>query len=143
MNEDKNIILSNEEELNKSSSKFSMTLFKEKWMAYAEKRKNEGKHGLFTTMSKSLPELMNDNFLFEVVIDSKVQQMEFQNETQDLMDFLRNELNNGHIQLDIKVAESKVKKLTHLTSRERFFKMAEKNPDLNLFKDEFDLDIEY
>ena len=69
--------------------------------------------------------------------------MEFQNETQDLLDFLRNELNNGHIQFDIKVVESNVQKLTHLTSRERFFKMAEKNPDLNLFKEEFDLDIEY
>jgi len=135
--------LSNEEVLNKSSSKFSMAIFKEKWMAFAEKRKNEGKHGLFTTMSKSIPEIMDENFLIEVLIDSKVQQMEFQNETQDLLDFLRNELNNGLIQLDIKVAESNVQKLTHLTSRERFFQMAEKNSDLNHFKEEFDLDIEY
>ncbi len=143
MNEDKNAVLSNEEVLNKSSSKFSMAIFKEKWMAFAEKRKNEGKHGLFTTMSKSIPEIMDENFLIEVLIDSKVQQMEFQNETQDLLDFLRNELNNGLIQLDIKVAESNVQKLTHLTSRERFFQMAEKNSDLNHFKEEFDLDIEY
>jgi DNA polymerase III subunit gamma/tau len=143
MNEDKNIVLSNEEELNKASSKFSEALLKEKWMIYAEKRKNDGKHGLFTTMSKSLPKISNENFLLEIIIDSKVQQMEFQNETQDLLDFLRNELNNGHIQFDIKVVESNVQKLTHLTSRERFFKMAEKNPDLNLFKEEFDLDIEY
>ena len=143
MNEDKNVSLSNEEELNKASSKFSEALLKEKWMIYAEKRKNDGKHGLYTTMSKSLPKISNENFLLEVVIDSKVQQMEFQNETQDLLDFLRNELNNGHIQFDIKVVESNVQKLTHLTSRERFFKMAEKNPDLNLFKEEFDLDIEY
>ena len=143
MNEDKNVSLSNEEELNKASSKFSEALLKEKWMFYAEKRKNDGKHGLFTTMSKSLPKITNENFLLEVIIDSKVQQMEFQNETQDLLDFLRNELNNGHIQFDIKVVESNVQKLTHLTSRERFFKMAEKNPDLNLFKEEFDLDIEY
>ncbi len=143
MNEDKNVSSSNEEELNKASSKFSEALLKEKWMIYAEKRKNDGKHGLYTTMSKSLPKISNENFLLEVVIDSKVQQMEFQNETQDLLDFLRNELNNGHIQFDIKVVESNVQKLTHLTSRERFFKMAEKNPDLNLFKEEFDLDIEY
>ena len=143
MNEDKNVSLSNEEELNKASSRFSEALLKEKWMIYAEKRKNDGKHGLFTTMSKSLPKITNENFLIEVIIDSKVQQMEFQNETQDLLDFLRNELNNGHIQFDIKVVESNVQKLTHLTSRERFFKMAEKNPDLNLFKEEFDLDIEY
>lgn len=143
MNEDKNVSLSNEEELNKASSKFSESLLKEKWMIYAEKRKNDGKHGLFTTMSKSLPKISNENFLLEVVIDSKVQQMEFQNETQDLLDFLRKELNNGHIQFDIKVVESNIQKLTHLTSREQFFKMAEKNQDLNLFKEEFDLDIEY
>ncbi|MBM77044.1 MAG: DNA polymerase III, subunit gamma and tau [Crocinitomicaceae bacterium] len=143
MNEDKNVVLTKEEELNKSSSKFSIAILKEKWLAYAEKRKNEGKHGLFATMSKSIPSKMDEDFLVEVVIDSKVQQMEFQKEIQDLLDFLRTELNNGHIQLDIKISESNVQKLTHLTSRERFFQMAEKNPDLNLFKDEFDLDIEY
>ena len=94
-------------------------------------------------MSKSIPNKMDENFLIEVEIDSKVQQMEFQKEIQDLLDFLRIELNNGLIQLDIRVAESNVQKLTHLTSKERFFQMAEKNPDLNILKEEFDLDIEY
>ena len=56
---------------------------------------------------------------------------------------MRSELKNGLIQLNLQITESKSPKLTQLTSRERFFQMAEENPDLHNFKEVFDLDIEY
>ena len=62
---------------------------------------------------------------------------------QSLLDFLRKELNNGSIQLKLHVSAFENQKISQLTSRERFFQMAEKNPDLHLIKEEFDLDIEY
>ena len=45
--------------------------------------------------------------------------------------------------LDLYISSSETPKLTQLTSRERFFQMAEKNPDLHNFKEIFDLDIEF
>ena len=42
-----------------------------------------------------------------------------------------------------KYPEMENQKISQLTRRERFFQMAEKNPDLHLFKEEFDLDLEY
>ena len=81
--------------------------------------------------------------MVEFHLDSEVQKMELQNETQSLLDFLRKELNNGSIQLKLHVSALENQKISQLTSRERFFQMAEKNPDLHLFKEEFDLDIEY
>ena len=131
-----------EQELIKSNSKFSSRLLEEKWMNFAETRKKEGKMGLYTTLSKTSPVLSND-FLVEFHLDSEVQKMELQNETQSLLDFLRKELNNGSIQLKLHVSALENQKISQLTSRERFFQMAEKNPDLHLFKEEFDLDIEY
>ena len=131
-----------EQELIKSNSKFSSKLLEEKWMNFAETRKKEGKMGLYTTLTKTSPVLSND-FLVEFHLDSEVQKMELQNETQSLLDFLRKELNNGSIQLKLHVSALENQKISQLTSRERFFQMAEKNPDLHLFKEEFDLDIEY
>ena len=131
-----------EQELIKSNSKFSSRLLEEKWMNFAETRKKEGKMGLYTTLTKTTPVLSND-FLVEFHLDSEVQKMELQNETQSLLDFLRKELNNGSIQLKLHVSALENQKISQLTSRERFFQMAEKNPDLHLFKEEFDLDIEY
>ena len=125
-----------------SSSRFSQTLLEEKWNQFAELRKKEGKMGLHTTLTKTRP-ILNDDFSIEFIIDSEVQKIEFQTESQLLLDFLRSELKNGLIQLNLQITESKSPKLTQLTSRERFFQMAEENPDLHNFKEVFDLDIEY
>jgi DNA polymerase-3 subunit gamma/tau len=130
------------EEQTLSSTKFSDAILSEKWLSFAESRKSEGKIGLHTTLTKSKP-ILNDDFSILFVIDSEVQRMELQLESQSLLDFLRSELNNGLIQLKLEVTSNDKPKLSQLTSKERFFQMAEKNPDLHLLKEEFNLDIEY
>ena len=142
INDDSNSQVEGDEKQNVSSSRFSQTLLEEKWNQFAELRKKEGKMGLHTTMTKTRP-ILNDDFSIEFIIDSEVQKIEFQTESQLLLDFLRSELKNGLIQLNLQITESKSPKLTQLTSRERFFQMAEENPDLHNFKEVFDLDIEY
>ena len=124
------------------SSKFSQKLLEEKWNEFAEIKNKEGKIGLYTTLIKQTPELL-DNFLIKFILDSEVQKMEFQTQNQLLLDFLRAELKNGHIQLALELTKSDNPKLTQLTSKERFFQMAEKNPDLHIFKEKFNLDLEF
>ena len=125
-----------------SNSKFSSHLLLEKWNKFAEIKKKEGKMGLHTTLTKSSPILKND-FNIDFHLDSEVQKMDLQKETPYLLEYLRKELNNGSIQIHLHVSEMENQKISQLTSRERFFQMAEKNPDLHLFKEEFDLDLEY
>ena len=131
-----------EEFLISSNSKFSTQLLIEKWNKFAEAKKKEGKMGLYTTLTKSSPILKND-FNVDFHLDSAVQKMDLQKETPYLLEHLRKELNNGSIQIHLHVSELENQKISQLTSRERFFQMAEKNPDLHLFKEEFDLDLEY
>ena len=142
INDDSNSQVEVDKKQDVSSTRFSQTLLEEKWNQFAELRKKEGKMGLHTTLTKTRP-ILNDDFSIEFIIDSEVQKIEFQTESQLLLDFLRSELNNGLIQLNLQITESKSPKLTQLTSRERFFQMAEENPDLHNFKEVFDLDIEY
>ena len=125
-----------------SNSKFSSHLLLEKWNEFAEIKKKEGKMGLHTTLTKSSPILKND-FNIDFHLDSEVQKMDLQKETPYLLEHLRKELNNGSIQIHLHVSEMEDQKISQFTSRERFFQMAEKNPDLHLFKEEFDLDLEY
>ena len=125
-----------------ASSKFSQKLLEEKWNEFAEIKNKEGKIGLFTTLTKQTPTLLDD-FLIKFILDSEVQKMEFQTQNQLLLDFLRAELKNGHIQLVLELTKSDNLKLSQLTSKERFFQMAEKNPDLHIFKEKFNLDLEF
>ena len=124
------------------SSNFSQKLLEEKWIEFAEIKNKEGKIGLYTTLTKQIPKLLDD-FLIKFILDSEVQKMEFQTQNQLLLDFLRAELKNGHIQLALELTKSDNPKLTQLTSKERFFQMAEKNPDLHIFKEKFNLDLEF
>ena len=125
-----------------SKYKISYHIMIEKWNKFAEIKKKEGKMGLHTTLTKSSPILKND-FNVDFHLDSEVQKMDLQKETPYLLEHLRKELNNGSIQIHLHVSEMENQKISKFTSRERFFQMAEKNPDLHLFKEEFDLDLEY
>ena len=142
LNDKEEQVQKQEELLINSNSKFSSHLLIEKWNKFAEIKKKEGKMGLHTTLTKSSPILKND-FNVDFHLDSEVQKMDLQKETPYLLEHLRKELNNGSIQIHLHVSEMEDQKISQLTSRERFFQMAEKNPDLHLFKEEFDLDLEY
>ena len=142
LNDKEEQVQKQEELLINSNSKFSSHLLIEKWNKFAEIKKKEGKMGLHTTLTKSSPILKND-FNVDFHLDSEVQKMDVQKETPYLLEYLRKELNNGSIQIHLHVSEMENQKISQFTSRERFFQMAEKNPDLHLFKEEFDLDLEY
>ena len=142
LNDKEEQVQKQEELLINSNSKFSSHLLIEKWNKFAEIKKKEGKMGLHTTLTKSSPILKND-FNIDFRLDSEVQKMDLQKETPYLLEHLRKELNNGSIQIHLHVSEMEEQKISQFTSRERFFQMAEKNPDLHLFKEEFDLDLEY
>ena len=66
---------------------------------------------MYTTLTKQTPELL-DNFLIKFILDSEVQKMEFQTQNQLLLDFLRAELKNGHIQLALELTKSNDPMLT-------------------------------
>ena len=142
INDDSNLKIEENQKQKLSVTHFSQLELENKWNKFADLRKKEGKMGLYTTLTKSRPSLKKD-YLISFEIDSEVQKIELQTESQLLLDFLRSELQNAKIMLDLNISSSETPKLTRLTSRERFFQMAEKNPDLHNFKEIFDLDIEF
>ncbi len=83
---------------------------------------------MYATLTKRKP-VLKDNHSIELVIDNKVQEDYINSIKPELMEFLRTELNNFSINLNLKIeAVSEEKSL--YTSKEKFDKMVEKNPHL-------------
>ena len=137
INDDSNLKIEETQKQKISVSHFSQLELENKWNKFADLRKTEGKMGLYTTLTKSKPFLKKD-YLISFEIDSEVQKLNF--ERSQLLLILDRTPNAKRVTLIYLL-------LKHLTlsvnSRERFFQMAEKNPDLHNLKETFDLDIEF
>lgn len=130
-----------EDNRNKPADKFGIDDLHKKWTNYANKMKVDGKSSLFATLTKHMP-TMAEGHMIEFVIDNAVQEEQLATERLDLMDYLRKELNN--YQLNLKTILNKTEQGSALyTTRDKFEKMAEKNPALNKLRDLLKLDLDY
>ena len=95
---------------------FDKERFMEAWNAYAEVVKQEGKSSFYSTMTKREPELISSEVV-ELLIDNELQEKELTSEKQDLMNFLRERLNNYHFDIQPRVAEAPEEKKRLLPQR--------------------------
>ena len=107
------------------------------WDAYSETL--EEKAHLKNTMINCKPVLL-DQFKFEVKVHNPAQQEELISHSIDLLKLLRTQLKNSFIQMHIRIDETNEKKRAY-TSEEKLAFLADLNPLLSKFKDEFDLVI--
>jgi DNA polymerase-3 subunit gamma/tau len=110
------------------------------WNEYAKKIGDEGKKQLFSTMNKRKP-LLKDNFTVEIIVDNKIQSDEIFSEQINLLPFLKEKLSNRLIKIVSAVIEAKDKPDEAYTPKEKFMKMAEKNPALDTLRTQFDLEF--
>jgi DNA polymerase-3 subunit gamma/tau len=110
------------------------------WNEYISSLKNGLPH-LYNSLLHSLPELKND-FNIEITIENKLLEDEIFQKKTEMLGFLRQRLDNFKLDLTAKVAE-KSKGSRPYTDKDKFDKMAAKNPSLLKLKEELDLEIEY
>jgi DNA polymerase-3 subunit gamma/tau len=109
------------------------------WDQFSTTLRNSMPH-LSTTLKKHRP-VLKDGFLIEFSVDNKVLAEDLNQKQNDLLDFLQTRLNNTKIHLQIIVPDHPVG-LKPYTDREKFGRMAEKNPDLLNLREELDLEID-
>jgi DNA polymerase-3 subunit gamma/tau len=83
---------------------------------------------------------MVSDVLFEVEVNSEINKQYLTDNSNSILTFLRDKLQNGDITMMIKIAEGNAIKKA-LTSREIFDEMTEKNPALQKLSDEFGLEL--
>lgn len=109
------------------------------WEEYVKKIENEGKHNLAAILKIDNPKVTNDNMI-SLEFPNSTNKIEVERQKTDLLQFIRLSLQNYSIDLDISVNESIEKKFVY-TNEEKFKKMKEKNPSIELLKKTFNLDL--
>ncbi len=108
------------------------------WNAYVKKIEGQGKYNLSSILSIDTPKLRETTISLE--FPNHTNKIEVERQQYELLGFLRQKLNNFNINLSITVNEELDKKYAY-TDMEKFDKLKDKNPNINLLRQTFDLDI--
>jgi len=117
---------------------FSPLDLHEAWRRYAETLSE--KIHLKNTMLNNLPAL-KENYRIEVLVYNPQQEQALKDEIISLAEFLRKELKNTSIIIDVSITEENTKKLAY-TDKERFELLVSKNESLNSLVKEFKLRLD-
>jgi DNA polymerase-3 subunit gamma/tau len=126
-----------EEEVVKNG-KFTEEQMQVAWQEFSEEQNDKGEKILASIMQTDTPALMGRNICVE--LPNETMKLELEKVQYHLMGFLKEKLQNTHIQLKVTVNEKAEKKFA-FTPIEKFEKLREKNPLIEKLRSTFDLDI--
>ncbi|WP_420593132.1 DNA polymerase III subunit gamma/tau [Robiginitalea biformata] len=109
------------------------------WTEFAEQTEKRGRKILAASLGTDLPKLIGDHVIW-IELPNSTMKKEVERDQFELMDFLRTQLNNHHIQLKITVNEETAKQFA-FTPEEKYQKLREKNPAIDLLRKTFDLEL--
>ncbi|MCK0162040.1 DNA polymerase III subunit gamma/tau [Allomuricauda sp. F6463D] len=109
------------------------------WDDFVHKLEKQGKKILASNLQTDVPKLKNDNTIW-IELPNGTMKKEIEREQSLMLDYLKQKLNNYSIVLHITVNELVAKKFA-FTPEEKYEKLREKNPNLDLLRKEFDLDF--
>ncbi len=141
LNQEKNKNESLEKIIALRSDDFSQEIFYEKWKKMIESFKENEKSNLALALGINKPVLLDD-FKIEIELSNSSQVELINQEKQDILIFLKNELNNDLIDLNTKVAELK-KDNTPYTNSDKYKRMYEDNKYLAKLGQKLGLDPDY
>ncbi|MGB6036272.1 MAG: hypothetical protein WBG42_08385, partial [Cryomorphaceae bacterium] len=127
----------------KPADSFNLNELWEAWKEYAAKINAEDRQSYYVTLTKHDPVVVEENQI-KFLVDNHVQVSDLNDDKGNLLEFLREKLNNWRIQLNVVIDEAETKDGDSLYDPSaKFNAMAEKNPLLKELKNRFDLDIEH
>ncbi|WP_276165945.1 DNA polymerase III subunit gamma/tau [Zobellia alginiliquefaciens] len=109
------------------------------WADFVDKIDLEGKKILASNLNADVPKLVQDKIIW-IELPNGTMKKEIEREQYGLMEHLRRNLNNYFIELKITVNETVAKKFA-FTPEEKYEKLREKNPAIDLLRQTFDLDL--
>jgi len=110
------------------------------WKEYVAGLKSEMPH-LYNSLAGYIP-VLKDGFNIEISLENKLLETDLFQKKGEMLGFLRSKLDNYQLNLTAKVEENS-RELKPYTDKEKFDKMAAKNPALQKLREELDLEIEY
>ncbi|MGX1930652.1 DNA polymerase III subunit gamma/tau [Flagellimonas sp. 2504JD4-2] len=129
--------LVNEDDLPKEV--FTESDMQSHWNDFVQQLEDKGRKILASNLQTDVPKLKNENTIW-IELPNGTMKKEVEREQSLMMDYLKQKLNNYSIVLQITVNEEVAKKFA-FTPEEKYQKLKEKNPAIDLLRKEFDLDF--
>lgn len=129
-------------EIKKAEKNFTQEELIVAWQTAIKELQQENKLSSFayTALTVNKP-VLKENFLIELEIDNLATEKALDAEKLEFLELLRKELGNSELKLNTIIHYvADTKKL--YTQREKFLHMAEKNPTINKFRQQLDLEID-
>jgi DNA polymerase-3 subunit gamma/tau len=116
---------------------FTQEILHQHWNDFVIQIDAKGQKILASNLSVDIPKL-KDDVIICIEMPNDTMKKEIERENYELMEYLRAKLHNHFIQLQISVNEKSAKKFA-FTPEEKYEKLREKNPAIDLLRKEFDL----
>ncbi|WP_111307187.1 DNA polymerase III subunit gamma/tau [Confluentibacter sediminis] len=126
------------DEENLPNEPFTQHALIEFWNQFVKQLQDKGRHNLASILSIDTPKVVGSTVYLE--FPNATNKVELERQQYDLLIFLRKSLNNYSIDLSISVNEEKEKQYAYSTL-EKFEKLKAKNPNIDILRKTFDLDI--
>jgi len=121
-----------------ASEPFSETEMLEQWLKYAQRIEDKGYHIVASLLTINDPILEGTTIIHELPNESS--KIDFEKEKPELLGYLRGKLHNHDITIDVKVNETLVLKKSY-TPQDKYNRLVELNPNLELMRNMFGLEI--
>lgn len=121
-----------------ASEPFTETEMLEQWLKYAQRMEDKGFRIVASLLTINDPKLEGTTIIHELPNESS--KIDFEKEKPELLGYLRGKLHNHDITIQVKVNEALVVKKA-FTNQDKYNRLAEINPNLELLKKTFDLDV--
>ena len=123
----------------KPTDSFSQEELQKHWADFVKKLDDKGKKILASNLNVDIPKLKSENLIC-IELPNSTMKKEVEREQSLMLNYLKEQLNNYSISLEITVNEEASKKFS-FTPEEKYDKLKEKNPAIELLRKEFDLDF--
>jgi hypothetical protein len=120
------------------SEPFTETEMLEQWLKYAQRMEDKGFRIVASLLTINDPILDGTTIIHELPNESS--KIDFEKERPELLGYLRGKLHNHDITITVKVNETLVVKRA-FTNQDKYNRLVEINPNLELLKKMFDLDV--
>lgn len=118
---------------------FTQEEMQKHWADFVVKIDGDGRKILASSLTTDVPKMFDDTTIW-IELPNDTMKKEVEREQYDLMVYLKQKLNNHFISLRITVNEENSKKFA-FTPEEKYQKLREKNPAIDLLRQTFDLDL--
>lgn len=127
---------------NQPFERYDLDDVKMMWRRFAFKINEEGKTTFYSALTRRDPILREDD-TYVLEVDNQAQLDYIKPLMPDFVGYLRENIKNYGIKVLLELTKNPEDDIEHLSSKDRFKKLARKNPNLHTLKTMFNLEIEY